>query len=49
MDVTGKIVKTTNINPMIQNQLNLDAPTGIYFYPLNTTKGTSESGKFIIQ
>mgnify|MGYP000155809071 FL=1 len=49
MDVTGKIVKTTNINPMIQNQLNLDAPTGIYFYQLNTTKGTSESGKFIIQ
>jgi len=49
MDVTGKIVKTTNINPTIQNQLNLDAPTGIYFYQLNTTKGTSESGKFIIQ
>ena len=49
MDVNGKIIRTTNVNAKEHYQLNLDVPTGIYFYQLNTTDGNTESGKLIIQ
>ena len=49
MDMTGKIIKTTNINAETSNQVELNVPGGIYFYQLNTTNGIAESGKLITQ